>query len=268
MGASHAPIVDPDAFGSSSTVSPLLRVLSESIRAMDDGRSVHEVICRGLAHVLPASAAAFVRLDRELRQCAVVCWSGGRSWTAITRTPFEPVAGQYRGPDPRTRGRWRDTLAFARLLDGAGTFDFLEMELTRTASETRLVVFGRHDPFGEREIRILAQCQDVISAVDRHMSDVHRLATPHGRNGQPAVAATRAPHLTDRELEVLSWLRQGMKATSIARRLGISTRTVNKHLANIYRKLGAHDRLLAVSRAQSLGMLPQDAGAGDGARAT
>jgi DNA-binding NarL/FixJ family response regulator len=35
----------------------------------------------------------------------------------------------------------------------------------------------------------------------------------------------------------------------------VSERTVHKHLGNVYMKLDAHDRLLAVRRAESLGLL-------------
>jgi hypothetical protein len=41
------------------------------------------------------------------------------------------------------------------------------------------------------------------------------------------------------------------------RRLGIATGTVQKHLENSYRKLGAGDRLTSVLRAQALGLLPR-----------
>ena len=61
--------------------------------------------------------------------------------------------------------------------------------------------------------------------------------------------------LTRREYEVLGWLSQGLTATSIARRAGTSPRTVSKHLEHIYDKLGCHDRLMAVQRAQTLGIL-------------
>ncbi len=62
--------------------------------------------------------------------------------------------------------------------------------------------------------------------------------------------------LTDRELAVLDLLAGGLITTAIARRLGISPRTVGKHLEQAYRKLGANDRVSAVLRAHSLGLVP------------
>ncbi|MBK8445604.1 MAG: response regulator transcription factor [Micropruina sp.] len=61
--------------------------------------------------------------------------------------------------------------------------------------------------------------------------------------------------MTDRELQVLGLLAEGLLATSIASRLRLSPRTVHKHLGNIYRKLGVHDRLVAVSLARLQGLV-------------
>ena len=62
--------------------------------------------------------------------------------------------------------------------------------------------------------------------------------------------------ITDREQAVLGLMADGLIATAIARRLGISPRTVSKHIENIYRKLGTHDRTSAVLRGQAMGYLP------------
>lgn len=62
-------------------------------------------------------------------------------------------------------------------------------------------------------------------------------------------------HITLRELAVLDLMAEGLIAAAIAHRLGISPRTVSRHLESIYRKLGTHDRTSAVLRGQSLGLL-------------
>jgi DNA-binding CsgD family transcriptional regulator len=56
----------------------------------------------------------------------------------------------------------------------------------------------------------------------------------------PAIKA-----LTERELDVLQLIALGLTSTSIARRCGISVRTVHKHLEHIYDKLGCRDRVSA-----------------------
>jgi DNA-binding CsgD family transcriptional regulator len=63
--------------------------------------------------------------------------------------------------------------------------------------------------------------------------------------------------LTPRELTVLALAAESLTAEAIARRLGIATGTVQKHLENAYRKLGTSDRLTSVLRAQALGLLPR-----------
>jgi DNA-binding NarL/FixJ family response regulator len=62
----------------------------------------------------------------------------------------------------------------------------------------------------------------------------------------------RAPRaaLTDREREVLRLVGEGLPNKSIARRLGISERTVKAHLTSIYQQLGVTDRTQAALWAQ------------------
>lgn len=61
--------------------------------------------------------------------------------------------------------------------------------------------------------------------------------------------------LTDRELEILEHLARGLTVKQTATRLGISPRTVESHIAKLYRKLGARNRVQAVSRATALGLV-------------
>ena len=55
-----------------------------------------------------------------------------------------------------------------------------------------------------------------------------------------------APPLTERELEVIRALAQGMSDRQIAQSLAISEKTVRNHTSNIYRKLHIFDRTQAV----------------------
>jgi len=61
-----------------------------------------------------------------------------------------------------------------------------------------------------------------------------------------------APPLTARETEVLHWLSGGKTDRDIGDILGISRRTVHKHLQRIYQKLGVETRTAAVVRAMGL----------------
>ena len=63
--------------------------------------------------------------------------------------------------------------------------------------------------------------------------------------------------LTLRESEVLLWIARGKSNRDIAEILGLSPRTVNKHLEQVYAKLGVENRASAAIRAtQVLGAMP------------
>jgi two-component system, NarL family, response regulator DevR len=66
---------------------------------------------------------------------------------------------------------------------------------------------------------------------------------------------TRA-ELTERELEVLALLAEGLTNSEIASRLVVSVHTVRNHVANLSAKLGAHSKLEALSIAIRQGLLP------------
>jgi DNA-binding NarL/FixJ family response regulator len=61
--------------------------------------------------------------------------------------------------------------------------------------------------------------------------------------------------LTDRELEILELVSGGLTVKQVASRLGLSPRTVETHIAKLYRKLGVRNRVQAVSKAAALGLV-------------
>lgn len=54
--------------------------------------------------------------------------------------------------------------------------------------------------------------------------------------------------LTKREVEIMNLLSEGLQSKKIAEALYISKRTVDFHLANIFDKLNATNRVLALKR--------------------
>jgi DNA-binding CsgD family transcriptional regulator len=85
----------------------------------------------------------------------------------------------------------------------------------------------------------------------RNLEDLCRLA----RKAEGSQAAWGVPScttcLTVREKEVLQWLAAGKTDRDIACILGISPRTVQKHLQRMYEKLGVETRTAAVTRAMA-----------------
>lgn len=64
--------------------------------------------------------------------------------------------------------------------------------------------------------------------------------------------------LTGRQREVLALVANGHTNAQIGRRLNVATETVNRHLAVIYKALGALDRANAVALAMCFGDLIRD----------
>lgn len=58
--------------------------------------------------------------------------------------------------------------------------------------------------------------------------------------------------ITRREAEVLYCLLQGNATKEIAANLHISTATVQKHLKNVYHKLGVHNKIEALQKTKWL----------------
>ena len=67
-------------------------------------------------------------------------------------------------------------------------------------------------------------------------------------------AAEPFPDLTDRENEILELIAQGRSNGDIASRLGIASKTVRNHVANVFNKLQVADRAQAIVRAREAGL--------------
>lgn len=74
-------------------------------------------------------------------------------------------------------------------------------------------------------------------------------------SGKPAAASDQVEPLSERELDVLRLAGQGLTNKAIGVELGISDRTVQGHLANVYGKLGVASRTEAVTRALRMGWI-------------
>ena len=61
--------------------------------------------------------------------------------------------------------------------------------------------------------------------------------------------------LSERELEVLALIADGLSNDEIAKRLYLSPNTLKAHTQNIYSKLDVHSRVQAVNKARDIGIL-------------
>jgi DNA-binding NarL/FixJ family response regulator len=71
--------------------------------------------------------------------------------------------------------------------------------------------------------------------------------------------AAGAAGLTERELEILNLVAEGMSNRHVAARLVVTEQTVKFHLTNIYRKLKVSNRTEAARAAHRLGLVPSPA---------
>ena len=87
---------------------------------------------------------------------------------------------------------------------------------------------------------------DGIRSVNRGESPITPRAAREllgARSGTASVAQTA--QLTPREIEVLALVREGLANKQIARRLGITERTVKAHLTSAFSRIGVRDRTAA-----------------------
>ena len=153
------------------------------------------------------------------------------------------------------------------LLDAQGRISWRSPQAARWLTSA----FGMASP--DSETRALRWLQSATQAteIEVRLPDQSRLLARHlGHSGvaesvlvlqvapyrADATASMRMPDvpLTARETEVLSWLAKGKTNRDIADILGMSHRTVNKHLEHIFQKLGVETRSAATAIAGKLWM--------------
>jgi DNA-binding NarL/FixJ family response regulator len=75
-----------------------------------------------------------------------------------------------------------------------------------------------------------------LDAVGSFLGDTH--ATDPRPAPAPVSVESGLPQLSDRELELLALVAAGQSNSQVAKRLFLSERTVERHLSNVYAKLG------------------------------
>lgn len=91
---------------------------------------------------------------------------------------------------------------------------------------------------------------ELVARLQAHLRVAREMnAAMRARGEELAPAAALLPNpLTHREMDVLQWVACGKTNRDVAEILGMSPRTVNKHLEHIYEKLGVETRTAAVAQ--------------------
>jgi two-component system nitrate/nitrite response regulator NarL len=100
-----------------------------------------------------------------------------------------------------------------------------------------------------------AKLAAAIKAVAERLSAVDARFTDAPASSSSYVPPTQMETLTERELEVLQLVAEGLPNKSIAAKLGISEHTIKFHVNSILSKTGAQSRTQAVTLATRFGLI-------------
>jgi DNA-binding response OmpR family regulator/DNA-binding CsgD family transcriptional regulator len=103
----------------------------------------------------------------------------------------------------------------------------------------------------------VAPCQIEISHLGHASGEEHFFRIAEVREGLEAEILRAALNLTPRESDVLFWIAQGKSNRDASEIMNISARTVNKHLEQIFIKLGVENRAAAAAIATRVIALQQ-----------
>ena len=192
------------------------------------------------------------------------------AWLAGDREGVLKVAGQpayemvCRRSDPRMKGELADWSWRVRALERQPT-DIADPEAQKITGDWRTVVFAwkslgcRYEhacllawhgvETEQREALVILErlgAAPAAQALRKRMRSPGVRAVPRGSR-----VSTRSNRLglTRREAEILKLVSQGLRNSAIAKRLFVSTRTVDRHVSAILSKLGVQSRGQAVAMA-------------------
>ncbi|MGN6869944.1 MAG: ATP-binding protein [Solirubrobacteraceae bacterium] len=230
----------------------------DSQRLLDDAREMAE----GDGQTGATAEAAIA--------CAEVEWLAGRD-DAIAAITDEPYAAIQRVGDSGLAGElaiWRRRCGVTEEMPAVALSDHHRLLLSgdgRAASAilrergcvyaAALALADTGDPGALREaleaLRTLG-AEPAAARVRRRLRELGERAIPRGP--RPRTRANAA-WLTQRELEVLPLLAEGLRNAEIADRLVVSPKTVDHHVSSILRKLGVRSRGQAGTAAVRLGLI-------------
>ena len=188
------------------------------------------------------TGSARLRLE-ELRAAATA--AGTAALSAMVEV-CEGLVAASDGQHARACGHFEDAVdRFART--GAP----VEAARARLQLAASLLALDRREA-AEREIRLAHSDLTGIDAVAER-EQARRLLERLGADGR--ASAGRGATLTDRQLEVLALVAEGLSDQQIAARLVLSHHTVHRHIANIYTRLDCSSRAAAVAAASRMGLL-------------
>jgi DNA-binding response OmpR family regulator/DNA-binding CsgD family transcriptional regulator len=137
-----------------------------------------------------------------------------------------------------------------QLLSGSATGRSQEIELPSSLIE-QLVLLRRAGAQGnaQRPVNIAGRILDCVFVSSLGSDELLFRLAERGYGDDDAARLRSAFGLTQREAEVLIWISRGKSNRDIGEILSISPRTVNKHLEQVFVKVGVENRAAAAAAA-------------------
>ncbi|MEK8045805.1 MAG: DNA-binding response regulator [Burkholderiales bacterium PBB6] len=153
-----------------------------------------------------------------------------------------------------------DDHLFPALQCGADGYLLKEDRFEVLVEELRKIVLGQPPLSPAIARRLLTHFRQGLAAGSAPPSPVNSSLTSAYLPGSsskpvPMERTVELPHLTPREIEVLTYLSKGFTIKEIANLMGIKWFTVNDHIKSIYRKLNVSSRAEAAVLASKQGLV-------------
>jgi DNA-binding CsgD family transcriptional regulator len=212
-----------------------------------------ESVVEALARVVPGEVVGYNERELESRQLRVGAETPTEASSPEVSTAVSEFCGDYALSMQRhyseTRALKISDLLSRRQLHQLDYYNYalrpLEIEhqirlwLAAPTGVARYLYIGRRQgsgDFTERDRDLLELVRPFLNAL-------------HERFDQQDLDETDDNCLTEREVEILSWVARGKTNYEIAALLVVSPHTIRKHLEHAYEKLRVHTRTAAVARA-------------------
>jgi DNA-binding CsgD family transcriptional regulator len=241
-----------------------------------DYRGIRDVLLEGMAQLLHSDVAIYHRIDRRAGEEVCLGWPR-ETYRAEHLTPYAelmmwhpivtyalagPVSTQpVRTSDWVSHRQWRANPLYQDCYRHLGLDDQIAVAAVDRGDTFDGISLGRADRNyrdGERDTLsvVMPHVRAALRRAEAAPVEVSALrvaptleAAPLG--GSSADLFAHEARLTSREAEVLGLVARGLTDQQVAHRLGVSVRTVGKHLEHVYAKLDVTGRQAAVHVARS-----------------
>lgn len=152
----------------------------------------------------------------------------------------------YRITDVVSQDEYR-SLAIYREFYGIIGVEY-QMAFTLPHSQDRILgvaLSRKHEDYTDADRDFVNRARPFLIQAYRNAVEFERARTIHGSNGAALLYSLQSKGLTTREAEVIRYVALGRSNRDAAAALGISERTIGKHLERAFKKLGVANRSAA-----------------------